>query len=96
MLRCLTLIALILVLGTAAAEAKGGPKAKEVQAAVARGADWLRKTHGKEDFETERKHSVPELVVLTLHHARVSRKDPVFKKGLETILMGVEARYFAD
>jgi hypothetical protein len=77
-------IAALLLLAATPAAAKEGPAAKEVAGAVQRGADWLRKTHA-EGFETDRKHSVPELVVLTLNHAGVPRTDPVFVKGLEAI-----------
>ncbi len=85
MARYLLLAPLLLLLPALPLEAKGGPGAKEVQQAITSGAAWLTKTHAK-GFETERKHSVPELVVLTLNHAGVSRKDPVFKDGLATIV----------
>ncbi|MDJ0522399.1 MAG: terpene cyclase/mutase family protein [Planctomycetota bacterium] len=85
MLRTFALVLLALLVGAVSAAAKGGPSGKEVQAAVQRGADWLRKRHAQ-GFETDRKHSVPELVALTLNHAGVSRKDKVFQAALEAIL----------
>lgn len=85
MLRPLAVLLLIPLCSAIPAAAKGGPAGKDVQSAIQRGASWLTGRHAK-GFETERKHSVPELVVLTLSHAGVSRKDKVFKAGLEAIL----------
>ena len=84
----LALLALV-VLSAAPAAAKDKarkkkPSPKLVGEAIARGADWLRTTHAK-GFETETFHSVPELVVLTLHHAGVDRNDKVYRAGLATI-----------
>ncbi len=81
------LLALLALLIAQPAEAKDKrkkkPSPKEVHKAVQAGSAWLR-TRYAEGFETERKHSVPELVLLTLHHAQVDRKDPVFIKALAT------------
>ncbi len=85
LLAVLLLSALTCLVPVRSGEAKGGPSAKAVQGAITAGAAWLRKTHA-EGFETERKHSVPEIVVLTLSHAGVPRKDPVFQDGLATIM----------
>lgn len=84
---CVLMILLAVPLASAGAKEKprGKPPAKDVAGAIRRGADWLRTRHAKA-FETETLHSVPELVVLTLHHAGVDRKDKVLQAGVQTIL----------
>ncbi|MDF1701746.1 MAG: terpene cyclase/mutase family protein [Planctomycetota bacterium] len=88
MFRSALALALLLALVALPAEAKENrkkkPSPKAVGEAVGRGADWLRTRFAK-GFETETFHSVPELVVLTLHHAGVDRRDEVYKAGLATI-----------
>ena len=63
---------------------KKKPSPKLVGEAIARGAAWLCKQHGK-TFDVTKEHSVPEIVVLTLHHAGVDRNDDTYKAGLATI-----------
>ena len=76
---------LLLACATALAKDKDtAPSPKEVHQAVQRGAAWLLAKYAQ-GFEAETKHSVPELVVLTLDHAGVDRKDKVFAQGLAMI-----------
>ena len=83
-LASLVLVVLVGLPAQAEENRKKKPSPKLVGAAIQRGAEWLRKTHAG-SFETETFHSVPELVVLTLHHAGVDRKDPVYLEGLAVI-----------
>ena len=84
-------LALLLLIASPAAAKDTAPSVKEAHAAVQRGAAWLTKRYA-DGFEAKTKHSVPELVLLTLDHAGVDRKDPVFVAALKTTL-GCELAY---
>jgi hypothetical protein len=87
MQRALAIVLLlpVFLLGTVGPSAADeGPSVKDVHAAIARGADWLREAHAQ-GFKTRTWHDPVELVVLTLSHAGVPLSDPVMAKGIETI-----------
>lgn len=83
----LVVVALLVLLagGGRDADAKGGPAPKEVHAAIQRAADWLKARHAK-GFESEKKHSTPEIVLYTLSHTGVKRDDPVYEAALKETL----------
>ena len=79
-------LALVPALFLGAADPLGaaeGPSVKDVHAAIARGADWLKGAHAN-GFKTRTWHEPVELVVLTLSHAGVPANDPVMATGIET------------
>lgn len=88
-MRRVLLIALIVLLAPLTGEAKDKPKkkpsGKAIGEAVEKGADWLLKRF-KDGFRNDRESDTPELVLLTLSHAGVSAKEPVFQAALKAVL----------
>jgi hypothetical protein len=80
----LSLLLLLLLAAGPALAKSDKPSPRVVHAAVQRAAAWLEARYPG-PFESGTWHSVPELVVLTLHHAGVKRDDKTYAAGLKAI-----------